>query len=162
MDVAPQLGSRVSVTVDKIVCTGTVRYFGTPKFAPGEWVGLQLDTPHGKNDGSVKGERMFECEMNYGLFARAHQLTVISQSDELESTDSEVGTAMLVAHLKVKVSKDLDTIQKMLALIEELERSGALEPAVFRGIMGTLNSLCDSQNFSIADLKNYLNNDSQL
>ncbi len=154
---APQLGSRVSVTVDKIECKGTVRYFGTPKFAPGEWVGLQLDSPHGKNDGSVKGERLFECEMGYGLFARAHQLTVLSQSDEVVLDHSDVGTAMLVAHLKVKVAKDMDTMQTMLALIEELERSGVLEADVFRGIVGTLNSLCDSQNSSIIDFKSYLN-----
>ncbi|KAI4717705.1 hypothetical protein E4T48_06101 [Aureobasidium sp. EXF-10727] len=48
-----------------------VRFLGATGFAPGEWVGVELDEATGKNDGSVKGERYFDCEANYGMFLRA-------------------------------------------------------------------------------------------
>lgn len=49
---------------------GIVRYAGGTHFSSGEWIGLELEEPYGKNDGSVKGERYFECEMDYGMFVR--------------------------------------------------------------------------------------------
>ncbi|KAG9842424.1 hypothetical protein KCU98_g5537, partial [Aureobasidium melanogenum] len=48
-----------------------VRFLGATGFAPGEWVGVELDEATGKNDGSVKGERYFDCEPNHGMFLRA-------------------------------------------------------------------------------------------
>eukprot|EP00808_Paulinella_micropora_P023975 g60863.t1 len=60
------VGDRVATGGKK----GTVRYVGTPNFASGTWVGIQLDTPDGKNDGSIKGERYFECPPMYGTFAK--------------------------------------------------------------------------------------------
>jgi dynactin 1 len=48
-----------------------VRFVGATGFAPGEWVGVELDEASGKNDGSVKGERYFDCDTNHGMFLRA-------------------------------------------------------------------------------------------
>eukprot|EP00951_Prasinocladus_malaysianus_P033846 scaffold337778_cov45-Prasinocladus_malaysianus.AAC.1 len=33
---------------------GTIRYFGPTMFAAGEWVGMELELPEGKNDGTVQ------------------------------------------------------------------------------------------------------------
>lgn len=34
---------------------GYVRYIGLTKFAQGVWIGVELEEPHGKNDGALKG-----------------------------------------------------------------------------------------------------------
>jgi len=36
---------------------GVLRYRGPTDFAAGEWCGVELDDPLGKNDGSVAGRR---------------------------------------------------------------------------------------------------------
>ncbi|KFO77416.1 CAP-Gly domain-containing linker protein 4 [Cuculus canorus] len=70
-----QVGDRVLVVGQR---TGTVRFCGTTKFAPGFWCGIELDKPHGKNDGSVGGVQYFRCLPRYGIFAppsRVQRLT---------------------------------------------------------------------------------------
>ena len=45
---------------------------GLPK---GYWIGIQYDEPVGKNNGSVKGTKYFECEQGYGTFVRPDAVT---------------------------------------------------------------------------------------
>ncbi|CAE7320941.1 Clip1, partial [Symbiodinium sp. CCMP2456] len=69
-------GSRVSVkTLEN--SAGTVRFVGQTEFAEGDWIGVELDQPLGKNDGSVKGKAYFSCKPNHGIFARAGNLVTI-------------------------------------------------------------------------------------
>ncbi|OAL55356.1 hypothetical protein IQ07DRAFT_607726 [Pyrenochaeta sp. DS3sAY3a] len=51
---------------------GTVSYIGPVPEIPGigSWIGVTLDEPTGKNNGSVKGKSYFECGPNYGVFVR--------------------------------------------------------------------------------------------
>lgn len=49
---------------------GICRYAGKTHFIDGDWVGVELEEPTGKNDGLVAGERYFECEQDYGLFVK--------------------------------------------------------------------------------------------
>uniref|UniRef100_A0A8C1KRC9 Si:dkeyp-47f9.4 n=1 Tax=Cyprinus carpio TaxID=7962 RepID=A0A8C1KRC9_CYPCA len=60
------LGERVLVVGQR---TGVVRYYGKTSFAPGFWLGIELDKPSGKNDGSVGGVRYFSCPPKHGVFA---------------------------------------------------------------------------------------------
>uniref|UniRef100_A0A8C1M9I9 Dynactin subunit 1 n=1 Tax=Cyprinus carpio TaxID=7962 RepID=A0A8C1M9I9_CYPCA len=53
---------------------GTVAYIGATLFASGKWVGVILDEPKGKNDGTVQGKRYFTCEENHGIFVRQSQV----------------------------------------------------------------------------------------
>ena len=39
---------------------GKVAFIGEAKFAPGEWIGVELQEPVGKNDGSVGGVSYFK------------------------------------------------------------------------------------------------------
>ncbi|KAJ8918792.1 hypothetical protein NQ315_011076 [Exocentrus adspersus] len=64
-----RVGDRVIIKSSQGSKVGTVRYIGTTDFANGEWVGVELDDPRGKNDGSVNGTRYFDCRPNFGLFA---------------------------------------------------------------------------------------------
>ncbi|PAA86959.1 hypothetical protein BOX15_Mlig023364g1 [Macrostomum lignano] len=49
---------------------GHVRFCGPTQFAAGTWVGVELDQPEGRNDGSVKGVKYFRCRARHGLFVR--------------------------------------------------------------------------------------------
>jgi len=56
---------------------GVVQYVGKiPQIAAGWWIGVQYDEPVGKNDGTVKGKRYFECPPKYGGFLRPDKLAV--------------------------------------------------------------------------------------
>lgn len=50
---------------------GKVVFCGPTKFAEGDWVGVILDNPTGKNNGTVQGVEYFKCEPNYGVFVKA-------------------------------------------------------------------------------------------
>lgn len=40
----------------------------------GTWVGIELDAPTGKNDGTVQGIQYFECKPKHGIFVRSDKL----------------------------------------------------------------------------------------
>lgn len=53
-----RIGDRVVVNSAKRgMLKGRVRFIGQTEFANGTWCGVELDEPHGKNDGSVAGRR---------------------------------------------------------------------------------------------------------
>lgn len=67
-----QVGERVWVNGNK---PGYVQFLGETQFAPGQWAGIVLDEPIGKNDGSVAGVRYFQCEALRGIFTRPSKLS---------------------------------------------------------------------------------------
>ncbi|KAM9728882.1 CAP-Gly domain-containing linker protein 2 isoform 1-T2 [Menidia menidia] len=64
-------GDRVLVGGSKM---GVIRFMGETDFAKGEWCGVELDEPLGKNDGAVAGTRYFQCLPKFGLFAPIHKV----------------------------------------------------------------------------------------
>ena len=71
-----KLGDRVIVSSQTAgTKTGTLRYLGPTDFAAGDWAGVELDAPIGKNDGSVGDKKYFECKPKFGLFAPLHKVS---------------------------------------------------------------------------------------
>ncbi|XP_055971285.1 CAP-Gly domain-containing linker protein 1-like, partial [Sorex fumeus] len=74
---------------------GVVRFLGETDFAKGDWCGVELDKPLGKNDGAVAGRRYFQCQPKYGLFAPIHKVTKIG----FPSTTPAQGKVAAVRHV---------------------------------------------------------------
>lgn len=66
-------GSQVLLTSSNEM--GTIRYIGPTDFAPGVWLGLELRSAKGKNDGSVGEKRYFTCKLNHGVLVRPSRVT---------------------------------------------------------------------------------------
>ncbi|EDW69875.2 dynactin subunit 1 isoform X2 [Drosophila virilis] len=77
-----KLGQRVQVTGKHQLC-GQVAYVGRTSFAAGQWFGIVLDEPRGKNNGTVHGSTYFKCAPNCGLFVRAQQLQLLLGSNQV-------------------------------------------------------------------------------
>ena len=57
----------------------TIRFVGSTHFAPGDWIGVELDDDTGKNDGEVQGQRYFDCPASSGMFVRPAAVVVLDQ-----------------------------------------------------------------------------------
>src|SRR5271169_1844111 len=82
METAVYVGNRVSTANG----TGIVRFVGTTAFAAGKWIGVELDGPTGKNNGTVQGKAYFSCRDGYGVFVRPAGVKLIDVSS-LRSID---------------------------------------------------------------------------
>lgn len=58
----------------------TVQFVGNTLFAPGDWIGIELEDASGKNDGAVQGQRYFECPLGHGMFVRPSVAKVVDES----------------------------------------------------------------------------------
>ena len=122
---------------------GIIRFIGHTKFSSGIWVGVELLTAAGKNNGSVQGHSYFTCEMNYGLFVRENCVepqpavessaaSVASKSSpqhrhspsKMTSDQSTVSpaAAKLSSLLKLKLSQLMEMLNQQLEVAAELER----------------------------------------
>lgn len=77
-----------SVCVRHNVCT--VRFIGPTTFSDGTWVGVEFNTACGRNDGSVEGERYFDCPRMHGLFVRPAHVQPVGAASSRVARDAPV------------------------------------------------------------------------
>jgi len=66
------VGESVRISPDSKL--GVIAFVGETEFAPGLWVGVVLDSPTGKNDGTVSGVTYFTCKPKFGIFVKPDKL----------------------------------------------------------------------------------------
>lgn len=93
------VGDLVTVgSTSATLLSGTVRYIGVTQFAAGEWLGLELSFPGGKNNGTIKGVRYFDCPDKFGVFVRQSTVKKVETKTAVTSpvaagTRSSIGAA---------------------------------------------------------------------
>lgn len=97
---------------------GTVRFVGSTQFAPGDWVGVVFDDAIGKNDGSVKGQRYFDCPPDHGMFVRPTVPAILDQT-----------TPKPVARAEKKANGAVTKARPSMAAPAGLRRQSVADPA---------------------------------
>ncbi|KAL7999082.1 putative CAP Gly-rich domain, DnaJ domain, CAP Gly-rich domain superfamily protein [Plasmopara halstedii] len=67
----PKIGSKVLLYGKHM---GVVKFTGRVHYAKGEFVGVALSSPVGKNNGSIKGVKYFDCPPSHGLMVRPNDI----------------------------------------------------------------------------------------
>ncbi|CAF1507252.1 unnamed protein product, partial [Adineta ricciae] len=85
-----RLDQRVSIAGKGL---GTIAFVGKTEFADGEWIGVILDEPKGKNNGTVQKKdgtivRYFTCNDNHGLYVRPGQIESVLNDLQSDLTRS--------------------------------------------------------------------------
>ncbi|KAJ3446761.1 guanine nucleotide exchange factor [Anaeramoeba flamelloides] len=65
--------------------SGTIRFVGKTVFAPGIWIGIELDQPEGIHDGKLYGQRYFECNKRHGIFVRTNSQSYIQSNSKKQA-----------------------------------------------------------------------------
>lgn len=72
------IGQRVEVLKNNCVLYGTLLYKGPLVGRGGVWLGVDLATPDGDNDGTLKGRVYFRAPMNFGIFTTIDHIRLAS------------------------------------------------------------------------------------
>jgi len=83
---------------------GTIRYIGTPKFKPGIWYGIELESPNGKNNGTVDKHQYFQCTDKHGSFVQVESLQ-LSEEQKPQSKPSSAKASNTTASSAKKTTK---------------------------------------------------------
>lgn len=99
-----------SLYVNTYKAIGIVKYVGTTDFSKGIWIGLELDEPIGKNDGSVQGKHYFPCRPHHGVFVRETACFRLKSTTKSSSSATKVSDIVQEARPGVVSSPELPTV----------------------------------------------------
>lgn len=85
------VGESVRISPDSK--TGVVAFIGTTHFSHGVWIGVELDAPTGKNNGTVDGVTYFTCKPRYGIFVKPEKLKLDARGRSLRATKSSASSS---------------------------------------------------------------------
>jgi len=131
------LGGRVCVGTKKL--GGTVRFVGPVAFAEGTWVGLEIDVPLGKNNGTVKGVEYFNCADLHGLFLRPSALFA-EVSTPLNVIAEDVLQTDQVEHPKPRGTESSAQAVQKEGKVEQKEKEQGLQAKQSQGSAEASNS----------------------
>jgi dynactin 1 len=83
---------------------GVIRFIGSTHFSTGLWVGIELDDDSGKNDGTVQGQRYFECIPGHGMFVRPDTVNTMHERPPSEAADERAGKPVIGTAMKSRQS----------------------------------------------------------
>ena len=63
-----------------------VRFIGSIEGKTGEWIGVELAKPIGKNNGDYMGKEYFECPPMHGIFVRPKLIKPFSKEEKAASS----------------------------------------------------------------------------
>mmetsp|Transcript_52311 Transcript_52311/g.137322 ORF Transcript_52311/g.137322 Transcript_52311/m.137322 type:complete len:701 (+) Transcript_52311:60-2162(+) len=112
---------------------GIVRFFGRTQFAKGEWLGIELDSSIGKNDGQVQGVSYFSCAPFHGIFCRPHRVQALKeQAKSFQAMKAFLDTPQNQP-ISVKSEKELtfEDLQRLWDLAD-IDGNGVLDREEFR------------------------------
>lgn len=112
-------GEYVAVGTTK---TGIVRYIGPADFQEGTWVGVELDLPSGKNDGSIAGKQYFKCNPGYGLLVRPARVRKAQAAGHRRSTGLRMQGAP-EARRTTRLSSSATNLASLTAALAKADRS---------------------------------------
>uniref|UniRef100_A0A336NAW5 CSON011995 protein n=1 Tax=Culicoides sonorensis TaxID=179676 RepID=A0A336NAW5_CULSO len=78
-----------SVLIRPVNHSGVISFIGETHFQAGTWIGVELDLPMGKNDGTVQNIQYFSCKPKHGIFVRPDKLILDKKGRAMRSYRAE-------------------------------------------------------------------------
>ncbi|KAM7118871.1 LOW QUALITY PROTEIN: CAP-Gly domain-containing linker protein 4 [Ciconia maguari] len=128
-----KLGDRVVIAGQKV---GTLRFCGTTEFASGQWAGIELDEPEGKNNGSVGKVQYFKCAPKRGIFAPLSKISKASDHKKSSVRSSSMRSSPLVKSKKIDVTHITSKVNSGLNMAKKDSASETNFTAANRGKPG--------------------------
>jgi len=114
--------------------SGVVRFTGETHFAPGVFIGVELDEALGKHDGFYDGKRYFQARPNSGVFVRQRRLSVIEDMPPNKSQQGysfaltlNGGLVTINATLKESFLEDPEIVRYSTRLSPDIDPKVSLE-----------------------------------